>query len=343
MSIKGASGQILYVNKQKVALIGTLGKKINIFYENLDKIEYFYCRFGEIGFLDFFDKEGHHYRFNFHKSANDKIMRSVKLIKEQLPSIEAKELHLEDFKFYQRNWFILLLSFLCCAPIGLILMWYHKKNTPFFRTLVTGLYISYWLIGIFTLNKAFNTMQDAFSTIYTSNNQTLSVTAITDTETTISTDAEESPATEAYSNTLPTGHYIVGIDIPVGTYTISPKSGFGNIYTDDGTINTIFDAENSMDILTDVRSDKIESVFLDDGTVLSVLGNQEISVGCSDGLVSSMKSREQPDNMEEVEIGYGWFTSGIDFTPGTYDIIWIEGNGNIFLTSTQRNSLALMR
>ena len=51
----------------------------------------------------------------------------------------------------------------------------------------------------------------------------------------------ESVSTEAFSTTLITGHYLVGTDIPVGTYKFYSKNGSGNLYSSDGSINVIFD------------------------------------------------------------------------------------------------------
>lgn len=136
---------------------------------------------------------------------------------------------------------------------------------------------------------------------------------------------EEEPTLQAYSNTLSTGHYLVGIDIPTGTYTFQAKRGFGNIYTDDGSLNLIFDASGENEFSTD----SIENIYLSDGVLLSILGNQEVSCGCSDADINNLRTRDQSEDLKEIEIGYGWFTAGIDFESGTYDLEWIEGNGNL--------------
>ena len=54
---------------------------------------------------------------------------------------------------------------------------------------------------------------------------------------------------------------------------------------------------------------------------------QEISAGCKDGRVSELKPRKQ--ELNEIELGYGLYAAGDDFDPGTYNVTWLEGNGNI--------------
>lgn len=148
------------------------------------------------------------------------------------------------------------------------------------------------------------------------------------------TETEGSTA-EGFATTLTAGHYTVGIDIPVGTYSFFSKAGSGNLYSSDLSLNEIFTAEDSVAGKTlkeygieNFGTEEINNIYLNDGTIVTVTGTQQISAGCDDGLTSAMISRNQ-DGPEETELGYGLYAAGDDFPAGTYNVIWLEGNGNI--------------
>ena len=144
--------------------------------------------------------------------------------------------------------------------------------------------------------------------------------------------------TKGFSTTLTAGHYTVGIDIPVGTYSFFSKKGTGNLYSNDGAINEIFDYENQAGKslkdfgIENFGTEELKDIILSKGTILTVTGTQEISAGCSDGKASEMEERNQ-DNLAELEIGYGNFGSNDYIPSGTYNIFWLEGSGNIISDS----------
>ena len=82
-------------------------------------------------------------RFDFNHKANDKIRRTIELIQENNPELEIIEHSTEDYKFYQKDWFYLLMLFICCMPLGLFLMWYYKKGTKSMRIILTVLFITF--------------------------------------------------------------------------------------------------------------------------------------------------------------------------------------------------------
>ena len=140
---------------------------------------------------------------------------------------------------------------------------------------------------------------------------------------------------EGFTTTLTAGHYTVGIDIPVGTYSFFSKAGSGNLYSSDSSINEIFTAEDSVADKTykeygleNFGTEEINNIYLSDGIIVTVTGTQQISAGCDDGLTSAMVSRNQ-DGLEGIELGYGLYAAGDDFPAGTYNVVWLEGNGNI--------------
>ena len=150
MSIKGAS-QELFVGKKDSKIIDLFGNSTKIFYSDLKKIEYCYFQIGVGGgYLDFVYDSNNVKRFDFNHKANDKIRRTIELIQENNPELEIIEHSTEDYKFYQKDWFYILMLFICCMPLGLFLMWYYKKGTKSMRIILTVLFITLWGIGIFS-------------------------------------------------------------------------------------------------------------------------------------------------------------------------------------------------
>lgn len=150
-------------------------------------------------------------------------------------------------------------------------------------------------------------------------------------QSTADTTISEEIITEAFTTTLTAGHYVVGIDIPVGTYSFFSKKGMGNLVASDGSINAIFDYENQAGNnigISGLGTEELKNIYLNNGVIITVTATQEISAGCGDGEVSNMQSRNQ-DTLEAVELGYGLYSAGDDFLPGTYNIQWLEGFGNI--------------
>ncbi len=142
--------------------------------------------------------------------------------------------------------------------------------------------------------------------------------------------AEKTTSNSAYSATLTAGHYTVGIDIPSGTYSFFVKSGFGNLLSSDGKVNEIFDANTVIgNDFPDLVNDTLKNVSLADGDMLSVLGTLEVSAGCND----SGETADRNQDLTEIELGYGTFAAGDDFSPGTYTLIWLEGFGNVISDS----------
>lgn len=79
--------------------------------------------------------------------------------------------------------------------------------------------------------------------------------------------------------------------------------------------------------LENLGTEELNNISLFEGTIITVTSTQEISAGCDDGLVSELKPRNQ--ELKEIELGYGLYAAGDDFPSGTYNVTWIEGNGNI--------------
>lgn len=146
MSIKGTS-QELYVGKRNSTILTLFGNKKIVNYEDLKHIDYMYSSGTEIGFLNFVYFDSRKTRFEFGKNSNEKISRTIELIKENMPSLEIIEHKADDLKFYQRNLFTIIFSFVMGFPLGIIglyLMWHYKKSYSTARVTVTFLALLFW-------------------------------------------------------------------------------------------------------------------------------------------------------------------------------------------------------
>lgn len=334
MSIKGASCD-LYVGKKESNLITFWGNKKRIDYESLKRIEFSYAKMGEIGYMKFIDNDNKSIRFEFTRRANEQIERTIELIHENNPDLSIAEFRVEDLKFHQRWWFSILMMFCCFTPVGLFLMWYNKKFTRAGRILITFLMLLLGFTGIYTSYRRYVNAVNDFTNIYNQTYESImdqTYAPINGAE----SEATVSGSTEAFATTLTTGHYLVGTDIPVGTYNFYSKKGTGNLISSDGTVNVIFDhnKESGNNIgLDDFGTEELNNIYLTEGIILTITGNQEISAGCDDGMVDSMVKRDQ-EGLEEIEIGYGQYGASDNIPAGTYDIEWIEGRGNIICSSS---------
>lgn len=294
VSIKGKQKE-LYIGKTECNIITFWGNKITIEYEDLKRIDYRYCAQGQSGYVKFIDLSGKITQFEYKdKLNNEKIKRTIGLIHENFPNlkIRQKEVSSSEILLQKKKYLIVIFLLVILAGIGIVFKYYITHSNG--------------------------------------GNNIVSI-PIQDYNVTENSESIESAIeTEVFTTTLTAGHYIVGIDIPIGTYSFFSKKGSGNLISNDGSINEIFDSESqaSSDIgIENFGTEELNNIPLCEGTILTVTSTQEISAGCEDGLVSGLKPRNQ--ELDEIELGYGLYTAGDDFDPGTYNVTWIEGNGNI--------------
>lgn len=308
MSVKGIS-QTLFVRKEEAIIVTFSGNKKLILYDDLKRIDYIYAMERRCGFIEFINNDNHLIRFKFNTKANEKILKTVKLIRENRPDLTIKEKHIEDLKFYKR----LFLT----ARTGIVLILFIILFFGFI-----GLYTVYTRYSNSVVDKAVSG-ESLINEEYTSINESDNATLV-------------SEKTEAYSTTLIAGHYLVGTDLPVGTYNFYSKKGTGNLISSDGTVNVIFDHNNESGKnigIDNFGTEELNNIYLSEGITLTLTGNQEVSAGCDDGLVDSMVGRKQ-EGLEELEISYGQYGANDNIPSGTYDVEWIEGTGNIICSSS---------
>lgn len=332
MSIKGA-GQELYVGKKTSNIITFWGNRIKIDYDDLKRIEFSYARTLENGYIKFIGNDNRCIRFEFPRKVNPKIQKFIDLMQENVPDLNIVERGFENIKFYQRWWFSIIMMVCCFTPIGLFLMWRNRNFNCKGRIVITLLMMVLFISGTYQYVKTINVI----SNMYNQGSRAITGGGYMPNIGPESVEGETQPQkTEAFTTTLITGHYTVGIDIPVGTYSFYIKSGTGNLYSSDGTLNVIFDHNNESGGsigLDNFGTEELKNIYLEKNIIVTVTGSQEISAGCDDGLVDSMESRNQ-EGLKEIEVGYGNFGASDNIPAGTYDIEWIEGTGNIICSSS---------
>lgn len=323
MSIKGKT-QELFVQKQGVLIRDLFYNKKTIPYEKISKIEYCYPSGIEGGWMDFIEYNEKKTRFCFSRKSRKSIDKAISYFYENAQNISLIEKSPQSYRFYYHKWFIILITFIFCAPIGLILLWCSPLQRKAFKIGVTSIWIAIFAYGIISWYIAFDNLMDSFYSIFDTSTY---ISEETEPETgMILSESVQEEGSEVYTDTLAAGHYTVGIDIPSGTYNFYAKSGYGNILSESGAVNEIFDSGTAVsEAVPGLATSEISNVELSDGDILTVSGTLEVSAGCDDA--GEVVPREQ--ELEEIELGYGIYSAGDDFTPGTYDIEWIEGNGNI--------------
>lgn len=144
----------------------------------------------------------------------------------------------------------------------------------------------------------------------------------------------------SYSNTLSGGQYLVGVDIPMGTYTVTVQG------TGDGDIS-IGDAQNSIYYYEWLDQDgSAEDIRLYEGASFTV----------SPGLVVSIEAENAQEYnaldvgnflTEEVKL-QDEMVAGIDFPAGVYDIVYTANTeeydyGNVYWTVTTEEGYEVQR
>lgn len=134
--------------------------------------------------------------------------------------------------------------------------------------------------------------------------------------------------TEAFSITLSSGHYISGVDFPVGSYMVYAVEGYGNFSSNDyggrGYINQLLGKGSGVP-----ASYKAEAgeVFFPKGTLISFDGlTVRMESGAAD--VKNQQHRAEPVG-KAVTLTAGTYIGDMDFEPGVYDIVVVSGSGSV--------------
>lgn len=139
-------------------------------------------------------------------------------------------------------------------------------------------------------------------------------------------DVKEEAKTEPFETNLKAGYYTVGVDIPAGTYAFTAVEGSGNVNSSNmysGGLNEIMAAQADEYSISEFKNAKMEK-----GVTLNLSGTIELKISCDSASVSEMEGRNNPLT-EEVQLGSGNYVAGIDFPAGEYDVVAVDGSGNV--------------
>lgn len=140
-------------------------------------------------------------------------------------------------------------------------------------------------------------------------------------------------STETFEVELTAGNYIAGIDFPSGKYDLTALSGYGNVFTQDASLNEIMGIKGDDYSITTYKNAKFN-----EGTILSIKSNLKIRLSSNDIYDSSLKTRTN-DATEVVELSSGNYVAGDDFVSGTYDILVLDGFGNVMTADGELNEI----
>ena len=305
MSIKGTS-QELYVGKKESNIISFWGNKKKIEYDDLKRIDYMYASGTEIGYFIFVGCDNQKTRFEFAKNVNEKISRAIDLIKDSTESLEICEQRTDGLKFYQRNLFTIIISFVLGFPLGLIglyLMWYYKKSHRAARLLVTFMaflfwgtcgYLSYlnYKSAVNQTSEAIQEYQNVLGAIYSSDST--------------SEQQESTGGNSKYKDTYKAGTYKIGKDIPAGEYVLFAELADVNYF------------QISNDSSGEITSISANGTFKTN-TIVTVSNGQYLNfIGCYAVPITEVT---ELDTSKE-----GMFKIGIHLEPGEYQLWKTDGS-----------------
>lgn len=219
MSIKGTT-QELFIGKTEANIINSKKQRHTILYDSLKKLEYWLAD-SENGMLLFVTNENQKYSFVFKNSANDAILRTINYIKDKRPEIPVEVLSKEQRPKVGKS--SSKIKHQKCKNCGKeydseadICPYCNYSNTDtHFKWLFLGgvvvaciVIISFVLQYLTFIKPLSNTINEV---AYTAQNEVTEATV------------NKIPTTESFSTTLVAGHYVVGLDIPSGTYSFFSK------------------------------------------------------------------------------------------------------------------------
>ena len=146
--------------------------------------------------------------------------------------------------FYQSTWFVILMMFCCCFPVGLFLMWRYKKFNQPVRIVLTSFFAIMFILGLFTGSPSTDDVSEtesrqttAETTTAALSNQEIFVQALT-----ANPDVSEDAALNAYD-------------------TLTSSLGFSEISDIDNVSGTLFEANADGYHLKITVSDKLYMVI----------------------------------------------------------------------------------
>ena len=310
MSIKGIS-QTMYVRKKEASIITFWGNKKLVNFGELERVDFMYAGKREPGYIDFVNNDNRITRFEFKAVANEKITRTVNLIRENYTELSINELHVENLKFYERWWFIVLTMLFCCGPIGLFLMWYKRKSTLDFRVTLTILMLVIWGTGTYAIyltyvpavNNANAVLGSYYDALNGDSREALNMLSQND----ASTDSDVYKAST----------YKVGKDMPAGEYVLIADNA------DIRYFQVSSDSTGSADAI-------LANGIFQSNTIVTVSNGQYFNfIGCHATPITEAPALDTTKD--------GMFKVGTHIDPGEYQI-WPSENAEISYYAVLKDS-----
>ena len=136
---------------------------------------------------------------------------------------------------------------------------------------------------------------------------------------------ELSDSGEVYDTELGYGEYVVGTDIPEGTYEVTLQSGYGSFQTDDPD-NSIYlygyFSENASDEDEDIT--EMEDVRLYEGVHVMIGEDVVLAFHTENGQTGQMQSEDNPLSVTYTLQPEKKYTVGKEIPAGVYDALRIE-------------------
>lgn len=310
MSIKGAT-QELYVGKEKSTIVTFWGNRKEIEYDDLKRIDYMYAAKTESGYLDFIGNDNKAKRFDFEIKSNEKITRTINLIRENNIELEICEYKIENLKFYQRSFLGALLSFVLGFPLGLIgifLIWHYKKGSRYWRSLITIAAISFWSIWGYVsyveYKSAMNNANAAIEAYQNTLNGVYSGRQNSESDENHKESVMES-SNSKYEDIYNASTYKIGQDMPAGEYVL---------FSDGSETNYFAVASDSSGALTSILAN---GAFNTNTIVTADEGQYFNFTGC---YAVPITEATELDTTKE-----GMFKVGVHLKPGEYQLWASDG------------------
>lgn len=206
----------------------------------------------------------------------------------------------------------------------LVVFWSKKKSRGMACLYLVVMVMCFFFVG------ATSSVANVSST---NSNSSSTVSTSTKPNKTISKASSAAPATVKVNETLSSGFYTVGTDIPSGTYNFKAVKGGGNVTTEDGSINEIMGVKGKGSEYTPT----FNNADLEDGTVLSI-SSVTLQITSDDANGSTLAKRSQ-NIKKSFKFSAGNYKSGKDFPTGTYDIAAVSGSGNVTTDDGSLNAI----
>lgn len=125
-----------------------------------------------------------------------------------------------------------------------------------------------------------------------------------------------------YQAVLTCGFYVPGVNIPAGLYTLKRVYGHGNVYSN--KLDKVFGPNTNPCYI-----EQYDNLLLDDSDCLVIRGNAAILVTTT----RAIKEQRKISNLakKRYKFSTGTYKCGKDIKKGTYDIIYVNGSGLVYI------------